>query len=230
MNNLINICENSLKRLRKMDDEKKGGTASENLIFPQTNQAKGEKRISEQELRLLFIEELKKIHPDLFYSIEAPTIMKYSFGKTYNDIKQGGQSALLDLCIFERKNSKYNRILNLEFKYSNTALKNIAKDIFKLIHEEGNGAYIHLLKNTNRGTLCNKQETGVFNKLYKSFNDHQSYWKDDSKCIQLIIMSLEQNKLIQCDIKKDDLPRLKDIFFINNNCGNITSISVNGWK
>ena len=235
---MIDVSEISrtvLKRLSKMDYEKAGGTSCEQLIFPQKVQAKGTKlkdRISEQELRLLFIEEFKKANNDFFYSIETPTQNKYKFGKKYKDIKidENGQSASLDMCVFKRTSNNYERILNIEFKHKNTGIKNIAKDILKLCSEEQDGAFIHLLDNTNRGTLCNKDKIGVFNKLYKSFNDFKGNWKNDKKYIHLIILSLKQEILIHRKITKADLGNLKEIFFINKGCGNITEIKGNGWK
>ena len=64
MIDIIKISKKVLARLSAMDYEKDGGSSIEQLIFPQKVQTKGTKlkdRISEQELRLLFIEELRKI-------------------------------------------------------------------------------------------------------------------------------------------------------------------------
>lgn len=238
----VEISKKVLARLSAMDSEKDGGCSFEQLIFPNKKQAKGDiERISEQELRLLFIEEFKKSCPKLFYSIETPTEEKYKFGKTYKEIVQNVDvyktSASLDMCVFERKSNKYERILNIEFKHKNTKDKNIGKDILKLIREEQNGVFIHLLNSTDRGTLCNAKETGVFDKLYKSFTDFKANWNNDNKTIQLIIMSLEIKKgkptkpvLIHRKINKADLNNLKNIFFIESGCGNMTEIQGNEWK
>ena len=235
MINIVEISRNVLARLSVMDYEKDGGKSKEQLIFPNKFQAKGDiKRISEQELRLLFIEEFKQANKDLFYSIETPTVNKYKFDKSYNDIKvdNNGQSASLDMCVFRKTPDRYERILNLEFKYKNTGIKNIAKDILKLMAEEQDGAFILLLNNTDKGTLCstNFKRVGVFNKLYKSFSDFKKDWNNDEKCIHLIILSLKQEKLIYKKIKKENLKALKEIFFIDIGCGNIVEIDGNGWK
>ena len=231
----VEICKKVLVRLSAMDFEKADGSSSEQLIFPQKIQAKGTKlkdRISEQELRLLFIEEFKKANEDLFYSIETPTKEKYSFGKSYSDIKisKSGQSASLDMCVFEKNSNKYERLLNIEFKHKNASIKKIGKDVLKLMHEKQNGAFIHLLNNTDRGTLCNAKETGVLNKLYKSFTDFKDYWDNENKFIQLIILSLKQETLIHRKIFKTDLDNLQEIFFIDTTCGNITEIKGNEWN
>lgn len=242
MVDVVKISKKVLARLSAMDYEKDGGSSKEQLIFPNKEQAKGDiKRISEQELRLLFIEEFKKSDEDLFYSIETPTKEKYKFGETYEEIvKNAGihkTSASLDMCVFKNISDKYKRVLNIEFKHKNTGIKNIAKDILKLLREEQNGAFIHLLNNTDRGTLCNAKETGVFNKFYKSFMDFKGNWNNDKKYIHLIILSLEQKKnklskpvLIHRKITKADLSNLKEIFFTNKGCGNITEIKGKEWK
>ncbi len=235
MLDVVQISKNVLIRLSVMDFEKCGGVSTEQLIFPKKIQAKGTKhkdRISEQELRLLFIEEFKKTNPELFYSIETPTVDKFSLGKSYESIKSNieGQSASLDMCIFERVANVYTRILNLEFKHKNTSIKNIGKDVLKLIHENQNGAFILLLENTDKGTLCNLKETGVFNKFYKSFSDFQLNWRNNDKSIQLIIISLKQKTIIHRELNKQDLTNLKAIFFIESDCCYIKEMKGNCWQ
>jgi hypothetical protein len=235
MIDVVQICKNVLTRLSAMDFEKGGGNSTDQLIFPMKIQKKGTKqkdRVSEQELRLLFIEEFKKIYPKLFYSVETPTVDKFSLGKFYETIKSDidGQSALLDMCIYERKSNVYYRILNIEFKHKNRSVKRSGKDVLKLLQEKQDGAFIHLLDNTDRGTLCNIKETGVLNKLYKSFSDFQGNWNNADKSIQLIILSLKQKTLIHRTLNKTDLSNLKDIFYVTSSYGNIKEIIGNGWQ
>jgi len=209
------------------------------LIFP----AKSDDiRISEQELRQLFIDKFKEKHNDLFYSIESPTRAKYNLGKNYdqinicneiNNIK--GQAALLDMSIF-RKNEEtkmYNRILNIEFKHENAPLKDIGKDVLKLMHEEQKGVFIFLLDNTNKGSLNNKSDRrkGVLDKLKKSFNDFKDHWEGD-KNILLVIMSLKEKTLIYRSVTYNQIINLENIFSINSNgAGNIRTVSEDsGWK
>jgi hypothetical protein len=232
----VEICKKVLARLSAMDFEKAGGSSSEQLIFPQKVQAKGTKlkdRISEQELRLLFIEEFKEVNKNLFYSIETPTEEKYKFGDSYNEIVKNVDvhktSASIDMCVFESVSDKYERILNIEFKHKNTKDKNIAKDILKLLREKQDGSFIHLLNNTDSGTLRNAKETGVFDKLHKSFTDFKGNWNNENKSIQLIILSLKQEILIHREICKTDLDNLKEIFFIDTICGNMTEIKGKEW-
>lgn len=229
------LCKAVLMRLGSMGDEYSCNSSAEQLIFPMKVQNKGEKQIvrrSEQELRVLFIDEFKKENPDFYYSIETPTEYKYIFSDPCGKMMQNseGQSALIDLCIFERCKEKYSRILNIEFKHKNTASKNIEKDILKLISERSDGLYIHLLDTSDSGTFCNKTNTGVFNKLNNAFIEFQSNWIQEKKIIQVIILSLEQRALRCRRIKKNDMQKLKDIFFIESGCGNIYEIKGNGWE
>jgi hypothetical protein len=244
---VIKICEMVLERLalmtyEKIDVKRKVNKSTRlelnrQLIFPQKIQGKELNqvdRISEQELRQLFIEEFKVTHPDLFYSIETPTAHKYSFTNKTNEIKVGddnnkGKSASLDMCIFKETEEGCERILNVEFKHQNSAYKSLAKDVLKLVNEKQNGAFILLLKNTDSGTFRNNGETGVFDKFYKSFDGFGSYWEDENKFIQLVIISLNQKKLIHKKITKTDLSNLNIMFFVEKGCGNIDEIEGNGW-
>lgn len=207
MTTVVAICKEVLKRLSQMDYEKKGGSSEERLIFPMKIQADGTKerdRISEQELRQLFIEEFKVKHRNLYYSIETPTKNKYSFTNENNEKKIAdsvnvGQSALVDMCVFEKEKKSYKRILNIEFKHKNATEGNISKDILKLMYEEQNGAFILLLKNTNGGTLNNLAEkrNGVVDKMIASIQNHskkEKLWNGKNKFIELVILSLEKNE------------------------------------
>lgn len=230
MINITGICKNVLSRLSNMASEKYGGISNERLIFPIKIQAEGKKiinRISEQELRLLFIEEFKKMYPNLYYSIETPTTGKFYLGKTYETIKieNEGQSASHDMCVFDKISQDYKRIMNIEFKHRNSGIKNTGKDILKLMREEQDGAFIHLLENTNSNTLFS-----VFKKLAQSFADFQSTWVNESKSILLIILSLKQEKLIYCELRKVDLLKLNDFFAMEEKSGNIHNFKNINWN
>jgi hypothetical protein len=145
------------------------------------------------------------------------------------------------MCVFERISNSYVRKLNIEFKNQNSSLFSISKDILKLVNEEQNGAFIILLKNTDRGTLCNQGGTGVFDKLKKSllkFKDNEAWKGSEVKYIQFLILSLEQKKdtispvLIHRQIQSGDLSTLETCFTINDNgFGNIRTVCAeSGWK
>lgn len=222
---VVQLTKEVLDSLATIGYEKNNIISTEQLIFPLKNQAKGTKvidRISEQELRQLFIDKFKKNHPELYYSIETPTHLKYKFGKIFDkfEYNENGKSALHDMCVFSNSLHEYCRIFNLEFKSKNPNVNGIGKDILKLVSEKQNGAFIHLLKNTNKNTLCNNIQTGIFDKFFKSFCDFQKCWSgDESKYILIVILSLEQNTrrtkapiLMHQKIKKCDLQRLEEIF------------------
>ncbi|MBC7524677.1 MAG: hypothetical protein H7239_09590, partial [Flavobacterium sp.] len=158
----------------------------------------------EQELRQLFIEEFKKEHTDLYFSIETPTVYKYSFTNELMEIcvSEKGQSALIDMCVLKKESetSNYTRLLNIEFKHKNATEANISKDILKLMHEEQNGAFVLLLKNTNTGTLTNSADHrfGVIDKVIDSIQHHyknKENWKGgNEKSVEVVILSLEDGK------------------------------------
>ena len=230
MINILEINKKVLARLCELNSEKDGGNSDEKLIFPSKFQADRKKEIirySEQELRFLFVEEFKIKYPSLYYSIETPTSGKFNLSKKYETIKieDEGQSASHDMCIFEKVSNKYERKLNIEFKYKNSGIMNTGKDILKLIREEQDGAFIHLLKNTNSGTL-----NSVFKKLAQCFVDFTSVWKNEDKSIEITIMSLEQKKIIQCRLKKKDLINLDSFFLVANKMGNINTFKNLNWK
>jgi hypothetical protein len=218
MESVIQISKEVLVRLSTIGYEKHKNKSVGQLIFPSKSDLE---RISEQELRQVFIEIFSDQNQDLYYSIETPTINKYSFGLTHDTIKIAdesvkGQSALIDMCVFKKDNDKseYSRLLNIEFKHDNVAYKNFSKDILKLMHEEENGAFIILLNNTNSGTLINSGEKrkGVIDKLVQSFNDHKvnvNHWNGGyKKCIELIILSLEDKD----NLKKKPLLWHRSVF------------------
>ena len=85
---IINILKNTfdvLDNCYNNNDEAKSkanfGKANSRLIFP--SYSKGDRRISEQELRFLFIEQFnlycQKTGWDSYYSVETPTKGRYKF-------------------------------------------------------------------------------------------------------------------------------------------------------
>lgn len=131
------------------------------IIFP--NSCKGETRISEQELRFIFVEQLNKEIVaegnawDVYYSVETPTKGdKYCFkdkNPSYNEDGKG-DPANFDLVIFD---NKLQRIALIEFKANNPDEHDHQKDILKLNQSkelEGNPLryFIEIVKNADPGT------------------------------------------------------------------------------
>jgi len=136
------------------------------LVFPKYS-SKGKAkhngiRISEQELRFLFVD-VMKYHPNgknFYYSIETPTIDKYIFSDKNNNNnklprvateKEKGRSGNFDLVLFDKAG---NRVAYIEFKAKGSQ-KEYEKDILKLVNE-CNGIpcfIIDLWGSSNRNTL-----------------------------------------------------------------------------
>ena len=110
------------------------------LIFPKTS--KGTIRVSEQEARQSLIRNL--IGTPFNFSVETPTVGEY--GPSGN----GKRNALTDLTLY----ADTKPCMNIEFKYRNTSpkrcnKKHINKDIEKLVFEEVNGLWFHVLETAN---------------------------------------------------------------------------------
>ena len=112
------------------------------LIFPRysKNYRKGETRLSEQELRFIFVEQFNKYCEEKglpwFFSVETPTEYKYIFSDKGKKIKPrqdvNGQSAMVDLAIHDEN---LKRIALIEFKALNPDQDCFTKDFVKLAEE-----------------------------------------------------------------------------------------------
>ena len=156
------IADVAFERLLKVYESKTEG----GIIFPKYThgQKKGKLRVSEQEMRFAFVEEMRSKYPNWYYSVETPTDKKYLFkGKPciIPEEEQGGQSAQFDLTIYE--DSKGEKVLaHIEFKAHNPDIHEMKKDFLKLSEDttDPNTArvFIHLLKTCNDGTVKNLRE------------------------------------------------------------------------
>lgn len=128
------------------------------IVFPQKRDETT--RISEQELRFVFVEQLNiQIHEgwDVYYSVETPTQEAYEGFKNGGTPKQDedGRSGEFDLVIF---NNRLERIALIEFKANNASYHEHEKDFVKLNNEnEGDDNvlryFIEIIKNFDKGTL-----------------------------------------------------------------------------
>lgn len=126
------------------------GIPGSRIIFPKYR--KDETRISEQELKQIFIEQLNKEieneNWNVYYSVETPTPQEFCFsGKS-------PRSANFDLVIHD---SNFKRIVLIEFKANNVDKNNHDKDFEKLNNQEEKEDnvltyFIEIVKNTNNGT------------------------------------------------------------------------------
>lgn len=119
-------------------------------------------RISEQELRFIFVEQFNKEcingDDDLYYSIETPTKNKYIFSETKEGPKKDnkGESARTDMVIHKKAGDKFERVALIEFKALNPVEHNYLKDICKLKEEECCDLkyFIQIIKDYDNGTLA----------------------------------------------------------------------------
>jgi hypothetical protein len=136
--------ENSVRKYKLIKSEADDANGSIGLLYPKKRS--GDVRISEQELKILFCAEL--VNTNKIFSVETPTVETYSF--TGTDCKSGN----IDVCIHDFQCKKFTRINNIEFKAHNG---NYRRDFEKLIGEEGNNYFIHVLPSINNRTLFNKK-------------------------------------------------------------------------
>ena len=151
------IAKVAFERLLKVYESKTEG----GIIFPKYThgQDKGKLRVSEQEMRFAFVEEMRKKHPDWYYSVETPTDKKYLFkGEPciIPEEEEGGQSAQFDLTIYV--DSKGEKVLaHIEFKAHNPKEHDMKKDFLKLEEDKPvdtgiERVFIHLFESFNQNT------------------------------------------------------------------------------
>lgn len=191
IDDIIDKTFNVIKEVYKNQKERTEGSqiASESkpskvcsrIIFPLYSQHENDinkskpNRISEQELRFIFVEQFyayinnddnQKKFPELinlYYSVETPTNRSYIFSndkggpKVVVDPKNGRDengnkcvSARTDLTIYEKKKDKkdykFIRRALIEFKAHDPEQKNYRKDLCKLINENPKESERHYLK------------------------------------------------------------------------------------
>ena len=170
--NVINRTFEIIKKVYDNQREKEGLKNAINgsrILFPkkrENKKGKYETRISEQELRFVFVEQLNKeigvinngksgVNWDVYYSVETPTEDRYYFKDIpphrCNETETQGQSANFDLVIHD---SEFKRIALIEFKANNPEIRDYQKDFVKLTNNNENGClryFIQLLQNTNTG-------------------------------------------------------------------------------
>ena len=109
-----NIIINTIKNLFLLEE---GKLESNTIIYP-VYRSKPKRRISEQEAKQIFIQEL--INNKVRFSVETPTRLMYSFsGKT-------PLSGNIDVSTYSEDLTEQ---INIEFKANNCAYKNIEKDL-----------------------------------------------------------------------------------------------------
>lgn len=164
------IIENTFNTIsevyRTQMENQKIGTYNNNssrIIFPLKRESKDKKeefRISEQELRFVFVEEFNKYcskNWDAYYSVETPTSKRYDFSNKEKPCKVDypkGQSAMVDFSIFLKEQDKLTRVALIEFKALNPDKQSYMKDYVKLLNEDQKFVYfIMIVKSANNRTI-----------------------------------------------------------------------------
>lgn len=164
------IVENTFKtiievyRTQKENQKIVTNNNSSRIIFPLKRESKDKKeefRISEQELRFVFVEEFNKYCSekewDAYYSVETPTSKRYDFSNKKNPCKvddSEGQSAMVDFSIFLKEQDKLTRVALIEFKALNPDKQSYMKDYVKLLNEDQKFVYfIMIVKSANDRTI-----------------------------------------------------------------------------
>lgn len=204
------------------------GPSSRNLQDPEEADDdegnNGLDRISEQELRFIFIEQFNKTDDvkenKLFYSIETPTERYYYFSgrqprcisekehrdKINSNIKKSaGRAANIDLVIFQKKGKKINRVALIEFKAHDPKEKDYKKDICKLIHENSDCIKYFIQ------VIDNGSEFGEWGKINED---------NLEKCKGNTLVSIK-TKIGNPDELRNDKIAVKDDYQINYWCGNL---------
>ena len=144
---ILKETENDLKRIYRLqkNDDKSAEPDSKLRFSKKRNE---QLRISEQELRFLFVEKMAR-STNLKYSIEAPTLDIYNFSGSGN--KRSGN---IDLVIY---NEEGQRAAIIEFKALNPSKTCFSKDFAKLGNpNEGEDAlryFIHVVEACNQDTI-----------------------------------------------------------------------------
>ena len=164
------IIENTFNTISEvyrtqMENQKIGtyNNKSSRIIFPLKRESKDKKeefRISEQELRFVFVEEFNKYcskNWDAYYSVETPTSKRYDFSNKEKPCKVDypkGQSAMVDFSIFLKEQDKLTRVALIEFKALNPDKQSYMKDYVKLLNEDQKFVYfIMIVKSSNNRTI-----------------------------------------------------------------------------
>lgn len=188
------VIDISLHKMFKIRNEfeidgSDNSTSRMKIVFPckWRNEKKEDIRISEQEIRFIFTNELENESKfEGYYSVETPTQYKYRFkgeNEPCVDVennKTNYSSASIDVCLYDQKLTRVNLI---EFKAYNVDWFDIHKDLLKLMIESNDVCFfVHILKNINNGTLYslkNDKYQGVVDKYITSISSiYEKYKKN----------------------------------------------------
>ena len=212
------LIKDSLQELQNIACENESASASgkqqSKLIFPmygKHTKNSESKRISEQESRFLFVRELEKSkNADYYYSVETPTELSYKFSdkkiKNYEpqiiSVKDGGQSASVDVTLYKKGVNKFDREHLIEFKQGN--VNTCKKDFLKLLYDM-DGLYNYYVNIVDRVDLSKKN---TFDSITEKYQKAINELKEKNKGLRNSNSIL---KIILFNINDGDMRVFKDI-------------------
>lgn len=198
--NVIDKTFEDIREIYKLQTTGEGVPESK-LRFPYKykNHERGKLRISEQELRCLFVEKLQ--NKGLYYNIEAPTMDDYRFENAEGEKRSGN----FDLVICDETGKE--RYALIEFKGLNPNKKCYAKDYWKLQNSQEQGVlryFLQVVKSANDNTYENiaKKKDSI-----KEFAQNKTFNVD--------INDLKEQVIYRC-ISLDDSKEITDEIHLPN--------------
>ena len=176
---LEKVIEKTFSILRENHSESR-------IVFPSYRDS--QRRVSEQELRFVFVEQVQNLlkEYDYFYSVETPTNSKYVFSdkkkyvNPYVAIKLGsGRSASFDLSIVDKDG---NTIAIIEFKAKSAASHEYAKDLCKLWNPKEESHYKYFLN------LFEKIEPDTQKRFLEKLDPKTNPWLNDKTSDENVIV------------------------------------------
>lgn len=221
METIDHIIVNISDSLSSMNYESKDKIKEEKyVIFPKLRN--GGNRVSEQEARILFTQELDKLK--VFYSVETPTT------NTFNFTGSNKLSGNLDLCIYKIENNKFKKELLIEFKAHTKSCKN---DFEKLLHEPENGTLIHILKAIDNRTLNRvlKYYESDIKDLYTIQRANLTKFLIEDWFINIYVCSMSPQFVIKKSFTFNDLKNIDSFFKIDyqGKAHKLEFKNLNGW-
>lgn len=169
INETFNVIKKVYEVQKESNPQKNLSRIGSRILFPRYSEERKSPeidRISEQELRFIFVEQLNKVADkyDLYYSVETPTKKAYVFSKNKGGLKvddKAGVSARTDLVIYTKRDNQFIREALIEFKALNPVIENYQKDFFKLENEDKDDTlkyFIQIIRNCDESTIDSLKE------------------------------------------------------------------------
>lgn len=166
-----------------------GALKDKRLICPKDE--KGILRISEQEFKQLFIENICK-QTDYNYSTETPSYYAYNFSDKKNPkifahdkISKSSPSARVDLTLYE--NESRDKKYHIEFKNEQVSENSIKKDILKLALEPNETShFVHII--VRNDDKLNKNTIDTLEEKFSSSYDYAKVAYGNQFSLQSVIV------------------------------------------